>query len=216
MTSIRNRWVCGVGAVVLVSGLLVPNIVTAGNPTEISLAQISDKLDQVLAKLNSGGSNSGNHTQRWDQALPAAQRFVVLVAFNNAGVLDNNTGLVWEQMPATTKRNFQDSTYACANKNVGGQKGWRLPSIPELASLIDSSVAPSSPTLPTGHPFTNVQSEGYWSASEHSVTPSTAWVAFFGQVVGGPPLAGDLGSDNKGSGSHYAWCVRGGMNEARY
>jgi hypothetical protein len=173
-----------VGAIVLVGGLLVPNIVTAGNTTESSLAQISGKLDQIIAKLNSGGSEAGNHTQRWDQALPAAQRFVVLAAFNNAGVLDNNTGLVWEQMPETTKRNFQDSTYACANKSVGGQKGWCLPSIPELASLIDPSVAPSSPTLPAGHPFTNVQSDGYWSASEHSVTPSTAWVAFFGQVTG--------------------------------
>jgi hypothetical protein len=70
MRSIRNRWIRGVGAIVLVGGLLVPNIVTAGNTTESSLAQISGKLDHIIAKLNSGGSEAGNHTQRWDQALP--------------------------------------------------------------------------------------------------------------------------------------------------
>jgi hypothetical protein len=49
----------------------------------------------------------------------AKPRFVVLAAFNNAGVLITILTRV-EQMPETTKRNFQDSTYACANKSVGG------------------------------------------------------------------------------------------------
>lgn len=217
MKSMRNRWISGVGAVVLVSGLLISNMSAASDDRNMNpLTQILNKLDQILAKLYIGGGVEENHTQRWDQALPAVQRFVVLAAFGNAAVLDKNTGLVWEQMPAATSGNFQDSTYRCANKSIGGQKGWRLPSIPELASLIDTSAPPSLPTLPTGHPFTNVQPVGYWSATQHSVTPSTAWVAFFGQVAGGPPLPGDLGSDNKMSGSYPAWCVRGGMNAATY
>ena len=56
----------------------------------------------------------------------------------------------------------------CPNKNVGGRKSWRLPSFPELASLIDPSNA--NPTLPTGHPFTNVQSAHYWSATAMRLT----------------------------------------------
>ena len=42
---------------------------------------------------------------------------------------------------------------------VGGTKGWRLPSVAELASLVDP--ANSNPALPTGHPFSNVQSPFY-------------------------------------------------------
>ncbi len=77
-------------------------------------------------------------------------------------------------------------------------------------------MASPGPTLPPGHPFTNVQPAGYWSASTHGVTPTTAWVGFFGQVVGGPPHAGDLGSDNKANGRLLAWYVRGGMNADTY
>lgn len=208
-----GRWISGLGAA-LVGVLFLTSIVTADegkNP----FAQIMNKLDQILAALNSAGDD-GNHALRWDRNIPAAQRFVVLAAFSNAAVLDKNTGLVWEQSPSTTTYPWQDATYACANKNIGRQKGWRLPSIPELGSLIDPTVATPGPTLPPGHPFTNVQAAGYWSASTHGVTPSTAWVAFFGQVAGGPPHAGDLGSDNKANGRLFAWCVRGGMNADTY
>jgi len=78
----------------------------------------------------------------WDKALPATQRFVVLAAFNNDAIRDNNTGLVWEKSPRTATATWNGARFTCINKNVGGQKGWRLPSIPDLASLIDPSVAP--------------------------------------------------------------------------
>jgi hypothetical protein len=215
----KGWWVWKISAVALVSGLLVTAAVSAHDDHDKGknqLTQILNKLDQIIAKLNSGGSGGGNYTLRWDQNLPSASRFKVLAAFNNQAVLDNNTGLVWELSPDTTARNFQDSTYWCANRTIGGLKGWRLPAIPELASLIDQSVLPSLP-LPAGNPFINIQPVGYWSASTHAVTSSTAWVAFFG--VGtpwSPPTPGDLGSDNKMSGSRLAWCVRGPMNAGQY
>ena len=94
----------------------------------------------------------------------------------------------------------------CPNKNVGGRKGWRLPSFPELASLIDPSNA--NPTLPTGHPFTNVQSAHYWSATADAVNPTViAWLVDFSLGVG-------TGGKEVISGS--AWCVRGPMNADTY
>jgi hypothetical protein len=169
----KRRWVftVTVGALVLGGVLMVGyggGVTPAGatgNPPPNPFTQILDKLNEILAKLNGGGGQDGNHTLRWDQALPAAQRFVVLAAFNSDAVLDKHTGLVWEKSPAVTTHTWSSARFHCANKNVGGQKGWRLPSFAEQASLIDPSVAPPGPTLPPGHPFLNVQSALYWSAA---------------------------------------------------
>ena len=218
MNSSRSRWVSAVGAVLVGGGLVTAGYggsgvmpagaaVPASNPGN-PFSEILAKLDQILAALTSG-AGGGNHTLRWDQALPAAQRFVVLAAFPDAAVLDQNTGLVWEQSPATTTAPLWESaTSNCINKNVGGQKRWRLPSIPELASLIDPTVAAPGPTLPASHPFFGVQSASYWSATTIAVNPSNAWVVnFFNGGVGFGSMAGN---------GFHAWCVRGGMNADAY
>ena len=47
------------------------------------------------------------------------------------------------------------------NRVIAGKKGWRLPSIHELRTLIDASQ--KNPALPSGNPFGNVKSDqGYW------------------------------------------------------
>jgi hypothetical protein len=113
----------------------------------------------------------------------------------------------------TDRRNWDAARNHCIAKNVGGRKGWRLPSIPELASLVDPSVASPGPTLPPGHPFSNVQSINYWSAT--SLADSTpldldgtfAWSVLF--------EFGRVFSDTKSS-TYFVWCVRGGMNADQY
>jgi len=217
----RRILAVSVGTLVL-GGLLLasggPEVTPAGaqNPTpqQQQLRQILDKLDQILAatKSSSGGGEStksggasaeDNHTLQWDQALPAAQRFVILTAFNSDAVLDKETGLVWERSPQTTAVSSSNVRMACANKAVGGRKGWRLPSLPKLASLVDPSVASPGPTLSTAHPFLNVRPTNYWSSSAHAENPALMWGVGFGNgAVLGLSRAFDQG----------AWCVRGGMN----
>ena len=148
-------------------------------------------------------------TQHWDKNLPAAQRFVVLAAFNSEAVLDKNTGLVWEKSPHWARATWFDSRFTCLNKNVGGQKGWRLPSIPELTSLIDPSVADPGPTLPPGHPFTKVQSAIYWSATSGAGNPSNAWLVNFSNGL-------VFTISKTKSSPNLSWCVRGGMNADAY
>jgi hypothetical protein len=111
-------------------------------------------------------------------------------------VLDKETGLVWEKSPDTTTRTWANAISYAYNKNVGGRKGWRLPTVEELASLVD--LTQSNPAIPSGHPFTNVQLSGYWSAT---TVAGTAWDVYFhnGNVsysIEPVPL--------------YVWCVRGG------
>ncbi len=142
----------------------------------------------------------------WDQTLPSSTRFIVLSNFNNEAVLDRTTGLVWERSPATTHAAWVTIRFNCANKVVGGQKGWRLPSFPELASLVDPSV--TNPSLPVGHPFINVLSAFYTSATTDADTPTNVWIVLFG--------SGSVISSNKTDGGLIAWCVRGGMTADQY
>jgi Protein of unknown function (DUF1566) len=143
----------------------------------------------------------------WDKSLPVAQRFSVLASFSNDAVRDDNTGLVWEKSPQTPTATWNGARFTCINKNVGGQKGWRLPSIPELASLIDPSVAPPGPTLPSGHPFNKIQSAGSWSATTSAEDASDAWFVYFGR--------GFVDHESKTSTGHV-WCVRGSMTAEAY
>jgi len=83
---------------------------------------------------------------------------------------------------------------------MGNRKGWRLPTIQELASLVDSTR--SNPALPAGHPFSNVQSFYYWSATTNAADASGAWGVFFGD--------GSVLPLTKSS-TIRAWCVRGGQ-----
>ena len=146
------------------------------------------------------------HLKAWSNVIPnATKRFVVLADFNNQAVLDRETGLVWEQSPETTPDTWFGARGACAIKNVGGRIAWRLPSLPELSSLVDPSVAPPGPTLPVGHPFAHVQTDTYWSGS--TVFGTNAWEVSFGDGLVRSPLK---------TNRSRAWCVRGGMNTDAY
>jgi len=215
----RRFLVASVGTLVLGGLLLVsggPGVMPtwAQNPTpqQQQLRQISEKLDQLLAATKAAsaeaesaksGGDENKKTSSWDKTLQASQRFVVLAAFNSDAVLDKETGLVWEKSPQSTAVSSSNARLACANKAIGGRKGWRLPALPELTSLVDPSVASPGPTLPTGHPFQAVQSANYWSASAHADNATLVWgVGFSNGVALGVSKAFD----------QRVWCVRGGMN----
>ena len=144
--------------------------------------------------------------QNWSKKLPSASRFTVLSAFGDAAVRDDETGLVWERTLETTELSWTDARAACADKDVGGRKGWRLPSISELASLVDPSMTAGS-TLPLSHPFTNVKTDVYWSATTLAGNPNSAWLVFFdtGKVTHAFKTI-----------TFHAWCVRGGINADQY
>jgi len=152
-------------------------------------------------------------TPSWDQSLPASVRFVVLTNFNNAAVLDRETGLVWERSPSTSAfpivvppGQFGGSTAweRCDGLSIANHMGWRVPTIQELTTLIDRS---QSPALPAGHPFnvliTDVFGDAvrYWSSTEYRNTFAGGAYRMVTFVIGQTGAAG---------GSSNVWCVRGG------
>jgi hypothetical protein len=125
-----------------------------------------------------------------------SQRFVLVE--NDQAVCDNTTGYVWERSLDTTTRDFEAAIGHCSQRVVNGQTGYRLPTVKQLISLLDYSQ--SSPALPSGHPFKNVQQGFFWSATTNVAAPPFAWVVRFS--------FGFVGSFIK-SNTGFVWCVRG-------
>jgi hypothetical protein len=148
--------------------------------------------------------------QSWDRVINRPQRFQVLPQFSNEAVLDRETQLVWEQQPVSeppfsSTRNWSDAVFVCYSKHVGGRYGWRLPTLEELASLMDPETPIAEPALPSGHPFSNVQGHFYWSATTKTDAPNEAMGVHFAlrAIVS---LDKTMGT----SGNAEVWCVRGG------
>ena len=193
----RSRFILGL----LSLGLL------AGVPLTAGPAQAVDAVGPYYAEPS------------WDQKKGAATRFVVLTNWSSAAVLDKETGLVWEKSQAVIGSGvlWSEARAHCMGNTTGNRLGWRLPSIHELKSLLDPSVASPGPFLPPGHPFLNVQSgtgdprtfgPGYWSATTVTDTPTLTWSVRF-DLLG-------TGAGSRTSVNNHVWCVRGGNSADTY
>lgn len=117
-------------------------------------------------------------------------------------VLDNETGLVWDRSPSPDVWRWDSAVRRCHIREVGGRYGWRLPTVEELASLLDPSQ--TSPSLPEGHPFLNSHvgpNNTYWTQTTDSRYTTYAWFVEFD--------SGIVDADSK-EGFRSSWCVRGG------
>ncbi len=139
----------------------------------------------------------------WSQTLSCEStsncpRFQLVL--NGAGVLDKETGLVWEQSPSTSLApSWASAIDTCLSMSVGGRKGWRLPTIEELSSLVDP--IRENPSLPAGHPFTIVLSYYFSATTRDDDATLVRGVRFDG---------GYVGSSSKAAAA-FVWCVRGGQ-----
>jgi len=143
-------------------------------------------------------------------------------------VTDNLTGLTWLKNAncADTTRSWENALDDVANLNANGtmngnncgvndrnddrsddrssrnnnQNDWRLPNVKELQSLIDFSQA--GPALSNGHPFSDVQMDGYWSSTTNAYLASRAWYVLFEDGI--------VMNTTK-SNTRYIWPVRGGQ-----
>ncbi|MBF8274701.1 MAG: protein of unknown function DUF1566 [Magnetococcales bacterium] len=128
---------------------------------------------------------------------------------NDGTVTDSLTGLIWLTNANCFGQQIWTQALSSANALASGSCGltdgsvagaWRLPNRKELQSLID--YGRTSPALPTGHPFSGVQTGIYWSGSTYASGTSNAWYVYLddGSVYGYGKTSG-----------HYVWPVRGGQ-----
>ena len=172
----------------------------------------------LVGTVNASAQVTGNgpyySVPSWDQTFPSAQRFMILSNFGSLAVLDRETGLVWERSPDTAVLDWYSAILACTTRTTGGRKAWRLPSIHELASLVDPTVASPGPTLPPGHPFLNISPyDFFWSGTSTGDPALLAWGLWFG--------TGEVDEYVKNSSPNpqitlRIWCVRGPSAEHQY
>jgi hypothetical protein len=158
----------------------------------------------------------------WNQTFPCTSstncpRFVSLVHAVPGGVallgyLDRDTGLVWEGDPRRRADTWLDAQDDCNKQTTGGRRGWRLPTIQELASLVEPSPFGEFFSLPPGHPFMNVFiADLYWSATTSARDANKAWVIQFSSFINDGIFV-DTKTPVVGPSLRYrVWCVRGGQ-----
>jgi hypothetical protein len=113
-------------------------------------------------------------------------------------IFDKETGLTWTRSAGVLggSKAWLDAMTSARAVTLGNRMGWRLPSVEELSSLIDSRF--SNPALPAGHPFTNIQTaDSYWTRTDYD--PNVAWGCNFG-MPGVVPIGKGL--------LKFAWAVR--------
>ena len=145
--------------------------------------------------------------QNWNQLI-TTDRFKIVMS--GEGVLDQETGLVWEEGPAGATFLWQDAVIHCYQRVAGTRLGWRLPTVEELAALIDPA-AEALPPLPSGHPF--LVPPYFPPGSGVAFWTMTSVPEYFGDTsesfaipyIGGIPVA-----EPKSDRFFHAWCVRGG------
>jgi hypothetical protein len=174
----------------------------------------------VTASFSISGSNpypvakTGQTTTYADRDDGALQKGVAWPnpRFTDQGdgtVTDNLTGLVWLKNADCAGEKTWDTAMTWAAALTSGSCGlsdgstagqWRLPTREELNSLVDSGA--SFPALPTGHPFTGVQSDYYWSSTSDASDTSLAWLVNIND--------GYVNLNGKAN-DYYVWPVRGGL-----
>lgn len=138
--------------------------------------------------------------QSWDRKIDRPNRFVVLDDFASDAVLDRETGLVWDRSPRGQLRTFSGAFNTCYATEIGGRLGFRVPTMPEITSLLDRTQ--SFPPLPPGHPFdVSELTRDVWTAS---TLPGSDQA--FTQDMRNDGFLGNTAKDNE----QNVWCVRGG------
>lgn len=96
-------------------------------------------------------------------------------------VRDTGTGLTWQRGLGPGTLDFQTANDACANLTLGGAGAWRLPTLKELATLVDDTRA--NPSIDTAA-FPDTTSESCWSSTLFAGSTTRAWYLLFDEGSG--------------------------------
>jgi hypothetical protein len=156
--------------------------VRRGVKTRVAQTGQKQCWDASGASVTSEGSGQDGETQagvRWPEPR-----------FNDnedGTVTDKLTGLVWlKNANPFGFRTWQEALEDCNSLSSGdcgltdgsGAGDWRLPNIKEIESLVD--YGRFGPSLPEGHPFSDVRPSSYWTSTSVAAAPTEAMFIILG------------------------------------
>jgi len=80
----------------------------------------------------------------------------------SAAVRDLATGLTWQRAPAPRTFDFEGALAYCGHLSLDGHSDWRLPSMPELLTLVDERA--SKPAIDK-NAFPGTPADAFWTSS---------------------------------------------------
>jgi hypothetical protein len=119
-------------------------------------------------------------------------------------ITDNVTGLLWQKSDYGYA-NWADANSYCANLALGGQTGWRLPTLMELISIVDFGAI--TPAINTTY-FSKAQYY-YWTSTPYTSDPAFTWTVDFDRGNA------DHTYNNGTSYQHFVRCVLGAQATQR-
>jgi len=168
MRNNKNRLLAGLALMVVMVFYLVPlTVATAGTLPDTGQTKCYDADgDEIVPCPSPGQSFYGQDAQ-----YPCNPHSYTMLA-GGIMVQDNVTGLIWENKTDDNSIHDKDNTYTWQNAqdvfiatlnstHFGGfSDGWRLPTIKELTTIVDSSIPYPGPTINTDY-FPNTVSSYY-------------------------------------------------------
>ena len=126
------------------------------------------------------------------------QSFTVKTVSGKNIVVDNNTGLEWQQTISEDKFIWKDALSYCENLSYAGRDDWRVPSPQELLTIVDNSTY--APAIDKAY-FSNTPSQHFWSSYTYISNTDNAWYVKFNY--------GSVGNYSPKTNEYYVRCVRG-------
>jgi len=118
-------------------------------------------------------------------------------------VQDTLTQIVWQRDGSGTRAGCSGSgqltcTWAeaqayCSGLTLGGYSDWRLPTVKELSSIVDFTVASPGPTIDQTA-FPSTPATWFWTSSPYAGSSGDAWYVYFNL---GYSLYNDVGNGNR-------------------
>ncbi len=106
-------------------------------------------------------------------AAPLSERFT---ADGRGSIIDNRTGLIWQQGESSEPMTWEEAREYPQHLSLAGQTDWRLPDIKELESLIDEHLV--HPSIPKAL-FPAVTESQYWTSTTLANHTTRAWTVDF-------------------------------------
>ncbi len=198
-TTASTLYTTGLGHIWFLAGKTLKAIAVKSGSTDSAVAT----AEYYYLPLKSG------QTTQYVAGDDGATQLGVARSYTNNGngtVTDNATGLLWQRCSrglsgatcgtgSATQDTWANQATYCSGLTLAGRT-WRVPTVNELADLVDYGV--SNPSINPAFPAT--VANGYWSSTTFAPVTTDAWVVYF--------FSGGVGSSTK-AGNGYVRCISG-------